>query len=123
MAVEGDIQALLEPLANGGAWPCVNNADSPAPPYIVYTVVSKTPSVSLTGPNGTEKLRVQIDVYARSYEEVKEIEAAIKTAFIGTAGFNSASCANVPISSQDLYEDDTRLYRVSMDYSVGVSPG
>jgi hypothetical protein len=111
MAIEGTIQTALAALVTGRCYPLIA-PDKVVKPYIVFQVVSNVPSVSLDGPNGTENRRVQIDLWGKSYGEVKALEVAVKAAMV------SASFVNVPLSTGDLYESDTQLYRVTMDYSI-----
>lgn len=111
MAIEGTLQTLLAALVSGRCYP-LTAPDKTERPYIVYQVVSNVPSVSLDGPNGTENRRIQIDVWGASYNEVKTLELSVKTAM------NSALFCNIPLSTGDLYEPDTQLYRVTMDYSI-----
>lgn len=115
MAIEGDIQALLSPLVSGRCYPLVNTSTTLTRPYITFSVVSNVPVVSLTGPSGLERRRFQIDIWGDSYGAVKDIEARTKSTF------SASSIVNVPLSSQDLYEEDTKLYRVSMDFAVWAS--
>lgn len=111
MAIEGTIQTLLAALVSGRCYP-LNAPDPVAKPYITFQVISNIPSVSLDGPNGTENRRIQIDIWASTYGAAKTLENSVKAAMV------AASFVNVPLSTGDLYENDTQLYRVSMDYSI-----
>lgn len=112
MAIEGTIQALLAPLAAGGCYPVVNTSPTPVTPYLIFQVISNVPVVSLDGPSGRERRRVQIDAWADTYKTVKDLELSVKSAMAG------ATFVNLPLLSQDLYEPDTKLFRVTMDFSV-----
>lgn len=107
-----DLQALLEPLAGGGAWYGVCTQQPPVYPYIVFQRVFSSASVALGGPSNLQNTRFQIDVYSRQVSEVVAIGAAIGQAFVASA------ITNVPLGSQDFYEDDTKTHRVSQDVSV-----
>jgi hypothetical protein len=112
MAVEGDLQTLLGALVSGRCYP-VTAPDSPTKPYITYQVISNVPLVNLDGPEGLENRRVQIDIWGDSYGAVKTLEVSVKSAMAG------ASFTNVPLPSPgEGYESDTKLYGVTMDYSV-----
>lgn len=112
MAIEGDIQALLAPLVSGRCYPLVNTSTAIVKPYLTFQVVSNVPTVSLDGPSNLENRRVQIDVWADTYGAAKSLEATIKTTMQGS------SFVNIPLLTQDFYEEETKLYRVSMDFSV-----
>lgn len=107
-----DLQTVLNPLATGGAFYGLCTAEPPPSEYIVWMRVASTPSVSLGGPSDLQNTRVQIDVYARTVARVAAIELAVEAAMV------AASITNVPLSSQDIFEPDTRLYRCIKDYSV-----
>ena len=109
-----DLQALLDPLAAGGAHYAIN--ETPATiPYIVWLRVDSTPNVALGGPSALQNTRVQVDVYAKSFQAAVAIEVALEAAFA------ASSIQNVPVLSQDFFEDDVALYRISKDYSVWAS--
>lgn len=103
----------LNPLATGGA--CVDvNETQPAPSeFIVFSRVVSVPNVSLGGSSNLQNTRLQVDVYARTRARAVEIDALVLPA-LEAAGFSSV----VEIGVQDLYEPDTRLRRVSHDFSI-----
>lgn len=111
MAIEADFQAILAPLVNNRCYPLVAPEDVLLP-YITYQVVSNVPLLTLDGQTGTEQLRIQVDFWAATYKEVKDLESAAK-ALIQTAPFVS-----LPMLSVDGYEPETKLRRVTTDFSV-----
>lgn len=111
MPVEGDLQTALGALVSGRAYP-VEAPEFCETPYIVYTVISNIPELSLDGPTGAENRRMQIDIWGGSYGAVKALEVAVKAAMAASL------IVNVPISIMDGYEPETRLHRVMMEYSV-----
>lgn len=111
MAIEGDVQAVLAALVGGRCYPMVA-PDNTVRPYIIFLVVSNVPEVTLDGPVDTENRRIQIDVYDPTYSGVKTLELAIKAAMI------AASFTNIPLVSRETYESETKLYRISLDYSI-----
>lgn len=111
MAIEGTIQTLLGNLVSGRCYPLVA-PDKPTFPYITFQVVSNIPNVTLNGRNATENRRLQIDIWDRSYGGSKTLEGSVKTAM------DSAAFVNVPVLYSETYEVDTKVYRVSMDYSI-----
>lgn len=109
-----DLQALLAPLAAGGAHYAI--AETPATqPYIVWQRIDSVPNVALSGPSALQNTRVQIDIYATTVQAAVAIEVALEAAFA------ASSMQNVPVLSQEFFENDTRLYRISKDYSVWAS--
>lgn len=111
MSVEGDIQSVLATLVSGRAYP-IEAPQFCERPYIVYTVISNVPQLSLDGPTGAENRRIQIDVWGDSYGAVKALEISIKAAMAASA------VVNVPLSTMDGYEPETGLYRIMVEYSV-----
>lgn len=111
MAVEGDLKTLLGTLVSGRCFPLVAPDGTPVP-YIVYSVVSNVPQVSLDGPIGTENRRTQFDLYDATYGGVKALESTVKSTMA------ASSIVNVPLSTMDLHEPETNLFRVTMDFSI-----
>lgn len=107
-----DLQALLEPLAAGGAWYGVCTASPPVYPFIVWQRIASSPTVALSGAADLQNTRVQIDLYGRQLSDLAALEAAVEAAFAASA------IVNVPLSSQDLYEPDVRAFRTLKEYSV-----
>lgn len=83
-------------------------------PYVVYTrVVSQVENVMAGNGNPPiNQTRLQIDVYSKTYSEANSVAQAV------TAAMLAWNIQNVNISSQDLFEPDTRLYRVMLEYSI-----
>ena len=115
MAAESDIQAVLGALVTGRCYPLLAPANV-VKPYITYQVISNVPSVTLDGPTGTENRRLQIDIFDKTYSGVKVLEESAKAAMA------IATVTNVPLSTGDLFEGETQLYRVIMDYSIWTVP-
>ena len=108
-----DVQALLTALAPaGGVWYGINTTEPPIYPFIVWQRVVSSPNVGLGGPSDQQNTRVQIDIFSTRIQEASAIEMTLE------ATLAAASIVNVPLSSQDLYEDAIRAFRVSKDYSV-----
>jgi len=111
MSLQSSLKAALAGLASGGAW----NQRAPqntVPPYIVWGRVTSVTNNAMEGASTLQNTRVQIDVYATSYATADATAAAIEAA-ISASGLTS-----VKLSEQDFYEDDTKLYRVSQDFSI-----
>lgn len=108
-----DLQTLLATLAPaGGVWYGANTVEPPTYPYIVWQRISSTANVNLQAPSNVQNTRVQIDIFSREVSELVSLESQLETLMAG------ASMVNVPLTSQDLYEDPVRAYRCIKDYSV-----
>ena len=81
-------------------------------PYITYSIVSNIDITSLQGDNYANKTRVQLDIFSKSYSEVKEILGAVKSSMYQykTQVHN--------FSSRDLYESDTELHRQLIEFNL-----
>ena len=111
MAVEGDIQTVLGALVANRCYPLIAPQET-ASPYIIYQVISTVPETSLDGPTGTNRRRVQVDVYADTYGAAKVLEQSIG------AAMQAADFTNLPLSATDLFESEVQLYRVTMDFAI-----
>ncbi len=104
---------LLSGVAGGRVYPLV--APQPATtPYVIYQRVASSVENVLAG-NGSPPInntRLQIDIYAKTYAESQSVADSVESAMLGW------SERNVQLSSLDLYEDDVKLFRVLMDFSV-----
>ena len=108
-----DLQALLTTLAPaGGVWYAANTQEPPTYPYIVFMRVISSANVTLNGPSNLQSTRVQFDIISRAVGEAVALETALESAM------NGWSVQNEAMSSQDLYEEAIRCYRVSKDYLI-----
>jgi hypothetical protein len=108
-----DLQTVLKPLAAGGAFCQLNETQPPVLPYIVYQRIVSPTNHTLAGPSNTQNTRVQIDVYAGTIAAAEAISDTL-----GVALRAGPWAAAVDLSSQDFYEPDTRLNRISRDFSI-----
>lgn len=84
-------------------------------PYAVYTRVSTAEQHTLDTNGGTGNdinTRLQIDVYASTYNAAQSSAAAVKTAL------KSWAVENIVQDEQDFDEPDTKLHRVMLDVST-----
>lgn len=86
--------------------------DAAPPPYLVYQRVAANTENILSGASGLINTRLQVDVYATTYAQAQDIAAAIDALMADWA------VQNVSVLSQDFYEPDAKLHRVSTDYST-----
>jgi hypothetical protein len=84
----------------------------PTLPAVTYQRISDNPINSLSGHGGLDNPRIQIDCWATSYSGVKTLSNAVIKAMDSSTAYKS-----LRMSDQDLYEDGTEIYRVSMDFS------
>lgn len=82
-------------------------------PAITYVRISGGQVNSMGGYSGLENPRMQIDVWGATYTAAKTLAALVHAAMSAATTFSA-----LLISDMDLYEDDTKIYRVSMDFSV-----
>lgn len=108
-----DVKALLDGLgAGGGVWYGVNTTQPPVYPYVVFQRIVSTPNVSLGGPSALQNTRFQFDIYSQRISEAATLGKSLDDIMKG------AGLTNVPLNEQDFFEPDTRVHRVSKDYSV-----
>lgn len=110
--IQDELTAYLadKTAAEDRIFPLLADAKTPVP-YMTYIVASAIPEVALAGGVEITNSRIQIDVYSRTYGEAHEVAAAIGAALAAW------TVRSVPIQSQDFYEPDTKLFRVSTDFS------
>ena len=83
-------------------------------PCITFQRIGGMPANTLSGHSGLEEIDLQIDVWARDYDEAKAIAKAVRSAMPPSGPQFSAHL----IEDQDLYEDGTNYFRVSMEFKV-----
>ena len=112
MTVQETLYTALQSSVGGRLYPLV--APSPVTlPYAVYQVISQVPSNVLSDTPGLFNSRMQVDVFARTYAECQTLKATLRGAM--ATGFGNAA---KEINTTDLFEEDAKLHRVSMDWSV-----
>jgi hypothetical protein len=112
MTVQETLYTALQSTVGGRLYPLV----TPSPvtlPYAVYQVISQVPSNVLADTPGLFNTRIQVDVFARTYAECQTLKASVRTAMVSGFGFKATE-----INTTDLFEEEARLYRVSLDWSV-----
>lgn len=80
------------------------------PPFIVWNVVSNAPYTSLGCPADSDQERIQLDSYSRDPSQSRQL-AALVSQRIQKHG-------NIISGAVPSYEQDTKLYRYSLDCSI-----
>ncbi|KFK98130.1 DUF3168 domain-containing protein [Serratia sp. Ag1] len=111
---EADLNPLLKPLVGGQAYPYVvkltpEGMPAVKPPWIVYTVHDENRADVFCGTAETAYL-AQIDVYASSIDQAKELRAKAEQAI--------AILAPAEIHLFSGHEPDTGLFRASLEFKV-----
>jgi hypothetical protein len=88
-------------------WPFGQAPQGETRPYAVHQLAYGTPENTLSCPPDTDLLGVQVDVYARSVTEARNVAAALRDAIEATHAIISAW-------NGESWEKDTGLWRVSM---------
>lgn len=83
-------------------------------PCITFQRIGGMPANTLSGHSGLEEIDLQIDVWARDYDEAKAIAKAVRAAMPPSGPRFSAHL----IEDQDLYEDGTNYFRVNLEFKV-----
>lgn len=116
------VQAILNPLASGGSWygmnmtePLALDATGQVKPYTTFLRVIGADNVSMGGPSAMQQTRVQVDYFAPHISDAVALCKAGDAALM--AGF-ALPYACIPLTSQDLFEEPVRLWRISRDYSI-----
>lgn len=81
----------------------------PDRPYITYRLISGTPLNDLGDDPLVDQRRIQIDAWADSYASAHAVESAVRDALQPLGRFTNVN---------EFEEQDTQLFRVSMDISI-----
>lgn len=112
MTIETDINAALDSVVSNRVYPN-KLPQSPTYPAITYFRVTGRRMWSLSGSANLQNPRFQVDVWAQSYSDARTTADSVITAMAGSSNFKVGGA-----SDQDMYEPDTQLHRVSIDFSV-----
>lgn len=110
--IQSDVFDTLKGLVSDRCFPAGGVPDGTARPYISYQTISEVPDNVLHGVGSKSQSRIQVDVYADTYDAARTTFAAVKAAMV------AASFPNVLVNALDLYDDDAALFRVSGDFSI-----
>ena len=89
-------------------------------PALCYTIIGGTKVAALTQDTDIAETLVQIDCYAETYPAVRDLHQAVLTALQRYEGTNAGIVIDdiVVEDEQDIREEDTKLFRTSVDYLV-----
>lgn len=79
-------------------------------PAITYQVISNSPTTSLKGSRKPDRVRVQVDCWAKTYGAAMSLLAQVRP-LMAAAGFQG-----VADNAFDDFEEESELYRVSQDF-------
>jgi hypothetical protein len=89
-------------------------------PAVTYQRIAAIRENALDGATGLVGVRFQVDSWALTYAEVKDLAAAVRGALNGFAG--AVGGENVQgsflLADTDRYESEVELFRVSQDFRV-----
>lgn len=105
-----DNDAALAALVGERIWN-INRSQEEGTPALVFTRVSTENVNAADGTDGLAGVRYQLDAYASTLEVASQVVMAATAAL--ASEINSLS-----IGRRDIYEQDVRLYRCSIDVSV-----
>lgn len=93
-------------------------------PYIVLWVVSDFEGHTLEGPDGMSAGRVQVDVYAGTYGQAKQLARAVRGVLDGYSdgGFQGVFLAGNRDTREGGTNDVERPFRVSLDFITIYNP-
>lgn len=80
-------------------------------PALVFQRVSTIPVNSASGVDGLAGARYQLDAYATTLAAASSVIYAARDAILGTT-------TGLVLSRQDIWEEETRAFRIIMDVSV-----
>lgn len=94
-------------------------------PAVVYSVVSNTPHDDKDGPSTFDQVRVQVDSYARTYNDCADLASKVRDALdrVTPGTYNSVIVKGTRyISSNMQVIEDDNVYRISEDYQIIINP-
>lgn len=109
--IEKKLFSHISPLIGGNIFPIIA-PEKVQTPFAVYTIVNDKDLISLQGENYANKTRIQIDLYGKSYSEVKETLAVVKNSLY------EFEYKVYGLNSRDLYEEQTGLFRQLIEFYI-----
>jgi hypothetical protein len=85
-------------------------------PYLIFTRISQLPANTMCGYAQTDLVHYQIDSYAKTHAQaLANMETVVRLL---------RACPDPPLvnNEQDMYEQDTRIHRTTIDISTWYEP-
>ena len=107
----------LRNLCSGRIYPVVASQGAEFP-YVVYQTITNTPDYTKDSGSVADKLRIQVDIFAKTYDEANVTASLVRDQL----DFKAGTIAGVPVDTirfedeQNMYENEVRIHRVSQDY-------
>jgi len=98
----------------------VEAPDGTARPYLTYHLISRNEVTACDGDAGVIDQVIQIDVWAESYAGARAVAEVLKTRLTNwkDAATTPAVLRTFKEDERDDYEDDTRIFRASLDFRL-----
>jgi len=112
--IEADLFSHLQSevtSVSGRVYPLVMPQDCEKP-ALVYTVVNDADNIGVEGCVSSYNTRFQVDVYADSYLESKDIKNEVKSALYAFAHYPEV------LNSRDGFEEEEALFRQIIDFTL-----
>ncbi|WP_233866610.1 tail completion protein gp17 [Paraburkholderia adhaesiva] len=112
---EAEFFALLNPALPGRVFRILAPQDV-REPYVIISVISAQPRMTLCGATPLWQMNYRVDSYARTHQDAKEIMKRILRII--------DACNGDPMYEdwQEMHEQDTRIHRVSVVVSLSWQP-
>lgn len=87
-------------------------------PYIVYNLITNTPSLSHDGDANQTRMTLQIDVYGDTVDSVMDVSDAVKNRLEGFQATQGSTAIQAMLleDEESGYEEETELIRKRQDY-------
>lgn len=109
--IEVRLKAVLDPTVSGQVYPMIAPQNTTGS-YITYQNLINSPEYTLSDGISINNARMQMDCWADDYATVKALADSVAIALL------AASFTNIPLSSQDGYDQAAKKFRVILDYSL-----
>ena len=83
-----------------------------AMPFIVYTPVAQEYVMGMNGPHDLKRTRVQVDVWARAFEQASSIQSHVMDLLVRSL----PGLCNVHVNTNE-FDPQSQAFRVSADYT------
>ena len=104
-------------LCNGRVFALFAKQDTPLP-RVVYSEVDSIPVNDFQGRTWLTKSRVQIDCYATTYLGAHNVANRVHAVF--DSRDEEENPCSLYIVGRDLFDDEFKIYRVSLDFSMWI---